>query len=160
MTLGIDHEALNRSDSAIGGMNLVATVHLHLAERNAVDDHRVALGAGQRRLERVVRPRQRVLTVAEHVRAARQEADVLGIVQRAEMLHGAAQADLVVVHHIDQVDGHQPSERLMVGRGDDHVGEYLRHRVDDHTHHLAAFTVGGKYARANVNRFAVAERTG
>ena len=37
MILGFDHKALNRADPAIGGMHRIAAVHLHLAERDAVN---------------------------------------------------------------------------------------------------------------------------
>ncbi|HEX3708004.1 MAG TPA: hypothetical protein VHV76_15365 [Mycobacteriales bacterium] len=45
MVLGVDHQTLDRTDPAIAGVHLVSAVHLHLADRHPVDDHRLVMAA-------------------------------------------------------------------------------------------------------------------
>jgi hypothetical protein len=148
--LGIDHQSLNRPDPIVAGMDLLAATNFDLSHRNTIGERRVRgclkghsarlHAAGERGA--IERPGE-CLTGAVWPRpvGGGQEPRLLGIVERIKLGGRAAELHGVTGRRHER-DRHQAAQSVMVGGGDDEMGERLGDRVDDDTDHSPARPVG------------------
>ena len=152
----IDAQGVQAPDVAVGGVNVVAAVLLHLARRDDVagllfvdSRDRAALRggsaaraapAGGKQLNRV--------GIAGHELGN----GLLGGVEVLELRLGAAEPHLVRCR-VDQIERDEPGEPLPALRLDHDVGQRAGGRVDDHGPHLAPVPVGAHSVASDHERY-------
>jgi len=101
--VGVDDQSFDLADVAVGGVNVLAALHLHLARRDRVGGFQVAFRAAVAEM----RPGDNVgLAVVRGIRDAGDELPLRGGIEAVELRRGTTQPDLVQ-GGTDQFEGNE-----------------------------------------------------